>query len=41
MPCRSDYMEPTARENETSRVLSFLDELAGKAFDHAKAKWWL
>jgi len=27
MPCRSDYMEPTARERENKRVAGFLHEV--------------
>ena len=27
MPCRSDYMEPTQQERESSKVISFLKEI--------------
>lgn len=34
MPCRSDYMEPTARERESGVVLELLKEIDGQPFDH-------
>lgn len=34
MGCRSDYLEPTARELESVRVLEFLREINGLDFDH-------
>lgn len=37
MPCASEYMEPTLREVELSRIMSCLDELEGRTFDHKKA----
>lgn len=36
MPCRSDYLEPTARERESVRVLELLREIRGEDFDHDK-----
>lgn len=37
MPCRSDYMEPTAGEIELSRILELLKEITGKDYDHSRA----
>lgn len=37
MPCRSDYMEPTAHEVALSQVCCVLDELADKK---VKESWW-
>lgn len=34
MPCRSDHMEPTARERESVRVLELIREKNGQPFDH-------
>jgi len=37
MPCNCDYMNPTERERELSKVACLLDELNGKKFD--KSHW--
>ena len=37
MPCRCDYMEPTKRELEASRVACLLSELDGKPW--SKDEW--
>jgi hypothetical protein len=39
MGCRSDYLEPTARERELGLVLSLLAELDGQQVDHSKATY--
>jgi len=37
MPCNCDYMEPTEREIELSRIACLVDELDGKQIDKT---WW-
>lgn len=37
MPCRSDYMDPTTKERDLSRVQCLLDELDGIKF--TKGSW--
>ena len=34
MGCRSDYLEPSARETESARVREFLKEITLQPFDH-------
>lgn len=34
MPCRSDYMEPTQKEKESAKVISFLKELGEKVGEY-------
>lgn len=36
MPCRSDYLEPTAREIALANIFLLLDELDGKKLDLSK-----
>lgn len=37
MPCRSDYMDPTTKERNLSRVACLIDELAGRKW--TKSEW--
>lgn len=39
MPCRSDHLEPTAREKELGLVLSLLAELDGMKVEHSDATY--
>jgi hypothetical protein len=36
MPCVSGYLEPTERERESARVVEFLHEIHGNAFNHER-----
>jgi len=37
MPCRSDYLEPTIREKESLKVISFLKELGDDVTEYDKS----
>ena len=40
MPCESEYLRHTDREEESGRVLEFLKEISGEPFDHDKPSYY-